>query len=65
MELTIALGDYAHTRTLQSGVTLRHDGHAVNVLRMTDTPAAIFRRAREVLYQKTNPERYSTMEVAG
>jgi 4,5-dihydroxyphthalate decarboxylase len=47
MELTIALGDYAHTRTLQTGATLRHDGDAVTVRRVTDAPAAIFRRARE------------------
>lgn len=47
MELTIALGDYAHTRTILSGATLQYDGHAVNVRRVTDTPAGIFSRARE------------------
>ncbi len=47
MELTIALGDYAHTRTLNSGATLQYDGHTVNVRRVTDTPAGIFGRARE------------------
>ncbi|MCZ6844246.1 MAG: ABC transporter substrate-binding protein, partial [SAR324 cluster bacterium] len=47
MELTFALGDYAHTRTLISGATLQIDGHAVNLRRVTDTPAGIFSRARE------------------
>ena len=47
MELTLALGDYAHARTLHTGAVLEHAGHRVTLRRVTDVPSAIFRRARE------------------
>ena len=45
MELTIATGDYAHTRGLAPQVQIRVDGETAAVHHVVDSPVAIFRRA--------------------
>ncbi len=45
MKLTVALADYAHTADLAGGTWAGPDGAPVAVERVTDAPAAIFRRA--------------------
>jgi len=47
MELTLALGDYAHGRTLTTGTILDHEGQVVTLRRVIDEPSVIFRKAGE------------------